>query len=55
MVQKSDLWDRYLHLHLAEAEDNRHRSALTIIAAEIVEDLEAALQQFAAIASDLKK
>jgi hypothetical protein len=27
----------------------------TIIAAEIVEDLEAALQQFAAIAADLKR
>ena len=36
-------------------EDSANLPDPDIIAAEIVEDLEAALQQFAAIASDLKK
>jgi hypothetical protein len=37
------------------SEDSANLAALDIIAQEIVEDLEAALQQFAAIAADLKK
>jgi len=36
-------------------EDSANLSDPDVIAAEIVEDLEAALQQFAAIAQDLKK
>jgi type I restriction enzyme M protein len=36
-------------------EDSSNLPDPDIIAAEIVEDLEAALQQFAAIASDLKR
>lgn len=36
-------------------EDSANLPAPEIIAADIVEDLEAALQQFAAIAQDLKK
>ncbi len=36
-------------------EDSANIPDSDIIAAEIVEDLEAALQQFAAIANDLKK
>jgi type I restriction enzyme M protein len=36
-------------------EDSANLPDPDIIAAEIVEDLEAALQQFAAIAQDLKK
>jgi type I restriction enzyme M protein len=36
-------------------EDSANLPAPDIIAAEIVEDLEAVLQQFAAIANDLKK
>jgi len=36
-------------------EDSANLPDPDVIAAEIVEDLEAALQQFAAIASDLKK
>jgi hypothetical protein len=36
-------------------EDSANLPLPDVIAAEIVEDLEAALQQFAAIANDLKK
>jgi type I restriction enzyme M protein len=36
-------------------EDSASRPAPEIIAADLVEDLEAALQQFAAIVNDLKK
>jgi type I restriction enzyme M protein len=36
-------------------EDSANLPDPDVIAAEIVEDLDAALQQFAAIASDLKK
>ena len=46
---------RYLWLRDDSLEDSANLPDPDVIAAEIVQDLEAALQQFAAIANDLKK